>query len=301
MEIQKITEPEFLPEELATDEDIYSKIEEIISAMDADGVSGIPVKIRKWENNSWEQVTETTADAIPSNHNIGIKYGAGKYQILFTWRSPRSKRGNVMRKVEFALNESYNDLKLQNDRKERAKATMMETPIPAAAGNDQNIMMLLIEQMRSENQRMNTLLVKLIENSNRNSGGGDLQKFYLEDISERARFSMETQREAFTLGLTMGKETGAEDAKQSETMQIVNILAEQAPAIISALTSKRLVKNKLMATPGAREFLQNPAKVQEVYEGLSEKIGVAKAQKIAEKMDLNIQPTANNEIKLKVV
>lgn len=305
MDVQPVNNAtDYLPEEIDADADIYGKIDEIISAMDADGVAECQVKIRKYENNTWEQVFETTADAIPTNHDIGVKYGAGKYQIIFIWRSPRAKKGNVMRKIQFSLNEAYNELKTQADFKKRIKYSAETAALPAAApagmGDTQNLFMVLVEQMRAENTRLNGLLMELIR-GNRNQGGGDLQKFYLEDLSRRSEFTMETQREAFKLGITMGQETSEDNQKTSETMQIINTLAEAAPSIISAFTSKKMVQKRLMRTPGAQEFLQNPAKVREVYEGLTEKIGADKAAKVAEKMDLEIPLPPTNQIKLKVV
>jgi len=290
---------EFYQEEHEADDDIYSKIDNIIQAMDADGVSGVPVRIKKWANDQWEQVTEINADSLPTSHEIGVKYGSGKYRIQFIWRSPLKKRGNIFKKVEFTLNEVYDDLKAEHDRKNRPKTN--EIPTAVINHSNDNIMMMMLKQSQDESRRLHELVLKMVENKPQESNS-DLQKFYLEDISNTRRLQIENSQEAFRMGLKLAQDTTTKETESSEILQIINVLAENAPSIISALTPKQLVRKRIMQNPGAEEFLNNPVKVRQVYEGLKERVGPEVAAKVAEKADIKLEGlNPSNEIKLKVV
>lgn len=293
---------EFFEEEIVQEEDIYTKIDDIINAMDADGVSGVPVRIKKWANDQWEQVTETTADSLPTSHDIGIKYGAGKYRIQFIWRSPLKKKGNIFKKVEFSLNEVYDDLKAENDRKNRPKNSDVLHPTAIIQNqNNDNIMMMMLKQSQDESRRLHELVLKMVENKPQETSS-DLQKFYLEDISNTRRLQIENSQEAFRMGLKLAQDTSIKENESSEILQIINVLAENAPNIISAFTPKTLVRKRIMQNPGAEEFLNNPAKVRQVYEGLKERVGPEVAAKVAEKADIKLDGVIpSNEIKIKVV
>ena len=256
-------------------EEEFSDLENFIYDV-TDGITKeYKVTVRKRTPAGSEQVDQWFNEYL-SKHQVGLRHGAGRYDLFINIKDDKAKRGWKLRRADFTLGDHYNELarteKLktlnfepnnnQNNEFDQFKkfAELMNLMKGNGNGNENSDNSILLEMYKQSMELNKTLLMNL---TNKNNGSDTFK-----DMTE-----------IFKQGITLGKDQSTDTTAPWE--RVANTIIENADKLSSL--PKWLLSNKIQkakASPDYQELIGDEEKFKSAIVKFDNKLGKVKTNKI---------------------
>jgi hypothetical protein len=145
-------------------DDLIQKIKHIRAGIGQ--TEPIKIRLRKKEGSKWPYIDELDTEE-PNTHEIGLKHGAGEYQIYITWIE-RDRQGESKTKTatqRFFLGKHYDRLKKEQEEQERFmsssgdKVDKLMEMVMRPQQNDRSLE-LMMTMMQSQSNQFQTMMLE---------------------------------------------------------------------------------------------------------------------------------------------
>ena len=277
--------------------DIATKVRDVLTEFADDET--VKLVLYRLNNGKKEQVSQMDASSFDP-HEVGIKYGGGKYELYIRYKDLKKSNGWGTRTVPFNIADDYNELKRENDLKKTINQMQFNQAPPAQ--NDFLDKFLLMQEKAEERRREDeksrdarfnqmmvalvglagTILPAIINRPKNDSLAEKILPTLLEGRNQSETKMFEMNMNAFQKGMDLAMQNKpTEENNTTNWLDIVQTLVEKSPMLVEgmgALISAKQVQKQLHSDPQYQQLIQNEQAVKTYLEQLIEK-----ARKIVEK------------------
>lgn len=236
-------------------------------------------------------------DTIPSEHEIGLEYGSGKFITVLQAVNGRGKRRGTT--STFKIDKRYDLLKEQKEEKEQKKIMAANTQPVVVAGNPIDN----TDQMLKLMQTMISMLIPLIRPTQQPQSMGEVMSDNFKSMNDvmknvymdNAQFYNDVIRDKSNLPEVVEGESEA-----SGFMGILSQITPLIEALLPKITSRGQQSvdavNQIKSMPGYNQVMKDKRVIKGLVSFIKEKHGSETAVKVARKFNLKV-PKEKKEIK----
>lgn len=283
---------EILDEDMDTEGDLYRTADvQLQSYLTKQKLldSSFVISIYRYDNPHTQQKSfcGKFVDMIPSEHEIGLEYGSGKFLTVLQAVNGRGKRKGTT--STFKIDKRYDRLKEEKEQK-TINAAPNQQPVVYAGNPIDNT-----DQMLKLMQTMISMLIPLIRPTQQPQSMGEVMSDNFKSMNDvmknvymdNAQFYNDVIRDKSNLPEVVEGESEA-----SGFMGILSQITPLIEALLPKITSRGQQSvdavNQIKSMPGYNQVMKDARVIKGLVNFIEEKHGVDTAAKVAKKFNLKI-------------